>query len=168
MVVIGPGGAGKSVLGRRLGQAWELPVHHLDAAFWGPGWRPTPPDLWREVVAGLAAGDRWLIEGGYPEVLDIALARAQLAVLLDLPRRVTIPRLVLRPLRPRDRGRGDLPRGMHHVVDRDNLSWAWRWPTSDRPGILAALADFPGEQAILRSPRAVRTWLRCATADGCP
>ena len=167
VTIIGPGGAGKSVLARRLGAAWDLPVRHLDAAFWGPGWRATPPDLWREVVSGLAAGDRWVIEGGYPEVLDVVLARTELAVLLDLPRRVTLPRLVLRPVRWRDRNKGDLPRGMHHVVDRENLSWAWRWPTQHRDAALAAVSSFAaggGEAAVLHSPAEVRTWLEASIA----
>ena len=173
VVVLGMGGAGKSVLARRLGVAWTLPVLHLDAVFWGPGWRPTPPEVWREVVAGLAAGDRWVIEGAYPEVLEVALPKAQLAVFLDLPRRVTLPRLVLRPLRPRSRV--DLPRGLDHVVDRENLGWAWRWSEQERPAVLAALAAFPGEVEILRSPTQVRRWRRSfATphcwlgAQGCP
>lgn len=159
VVIVGPGGAGKSVLARRLGAAWGLPVRHLDAAFWAPGWRPTPPDMWRDVVGGLAAEERWVIEGGYPEVLDIVLARARLAVLLDLPRRVTLPRLVLRPVRIWERGRGDLPRGMHHVADRENLAWAWHWPDRDRPRVMEALEGFPGETVVLRSARAVRRWL---------
>ena len=166
MVLLGPGGAGKSVLARRLGAAWGLPVRHLDAIFWAPGWRPTPPDLWREVVAGLAEADRWVIEGNYPEVLDLVLARAQLAVVLDLPRWITLTRLVLRPLRPGDRNRGYLPRGMRHVVDRENLAWAWRWPERERPGILAALDAFSGQTVVLRSPRAIRGWLRRATTGG--
>lgn len=167
VTILGPGGAGKSVLARRLGAAWDLPVRHLDAAFWGPGWRATPPDLWREVVSGLAQDDRWVIEGGYPEVLDLLLARAELVVLLDLPRRVTLPRLVLRPVRWRDRNKGDLPRGMHHVADRDNLTWAWRWPAQHRDAALAAVSSFAaggGETAVLRSPAEVRRWLAASTA----
>ncbi|MEO5679085.1 MAG: adenylate kinase [Acidimicrobiales bacterium] len=160
VVVVGMGGAGKSVLARRLGAAWGLPVRHLDALFWGPGWRPTPPEVWRGVVAGVAAGDRWVVDCGYPEVLDLLLERAQLAILLDLPRRVTIPRLLRRPLRRRDRDRGDLPRGLRHVADRQNLAWAWRWPGRERPAVVAALAGFPGPTVVLGSPRAVRRWRR--------
>jgi len=159
VVVIGPGGAGKSVLARRLGSAWGLPVRHLDAAFWAPGWRPTPPEVWRDVVTSLAAGEAWIIEGGYPEVLDILLDRAQLALVLDLPRWLTLPRLVLRPVRRRDRDRGDLPRGMRHVVDRENLSWAWRWPTLHRPAVVQAVLAFEaagGRATVVRSRGGVR------------
>ncbi len=160
VVVVGPGGAGKSVLARRLGPACGLPVLHLDALFWGPGWNPTPPEVWRGVVEGLAVGDRWVIEGGYPEVLDVILERAQLAVVLDLPRRVTIPRLLLRPFRRRDRDRGDLPRGLRHIADGENLGWAWQWPARDRPAVVTALSSFSGETVVLRSSRDVRRWLR--------
>lgn len=159
-MVLGMGGAGKSVLARRLGAAWDLPVVHLDAVFWGPGWRPTPPEVWRGVVEGLAGADRWVIEGNYPEVLDLVLARAQLAVFLDLPRRVTLPRLLARPLRRRDREAGDLPRGLHHVADRENLGWAWNWSHRERPAVLAALEGFDGEVVVLASPAAVRRWCR--------
>ena len=162
MVIVGPGGAGKSVLARRLGSAWGLPVLHLDAAFWGPGWQPTPPEVWRGVVESLAAADRWIIEGGYPEVLSVVLARAELAVLLDLPRRVTLPRLVLRPLRRRDRRKGDLPRGMRHVIDHENLGWAWHWPDRDRPTVTSALDAFSaggGRATVLRSTAEVERWL---------
>ncbi len=120
------------------------------------------------MVEGLAAGDRWVIEGAYPEVLEVVIPRAALAVFLDLPRRVTIPRLVLRPLRPRDRAKGDLPRGMHHVADRDNLSWAWHWAERDRPTVLKAVAAFSaggGETTVLRSPGEVARWLEGATAS---
>lgn len=162
VAVLGPGGAGKSVFARRLGAMWDLPVRHLDAVYWGPGWRPTPPEVWRDVVAGLADGERWIIEGGYPEVLDLVLARADLAVVLDLPRRVTLPRLLLRPVRPRDRGQGDLPRGMHHVIDRENLSWAWHWTDRDRKSTLDTVDDFAahgGQVAVLESRAMVRRWL---------
>ena len=160
VVVLGMGGAGKSVLARRLGAAWALRVLHLDAVFWGPGWRPTPPEVWPDVVAGLASGERWVIEGAYSEVVEVALPRAQLAVFLDLPRRVTLPRLLRRPLRRRDRNRGDLPRGLGHVVDRDNLSWAWHWPARERLAVVAALDAFPGDVVVLGSRRAVRRWRR--------
>lgn len=170
-MVLGMGGAGKSVLARRLGAVWQLPVVHLDAVFWGPGWQPTPPEVWRGVVEGLVSGNRWVIEGGYPEVLDVLLDRAQLAVLLDLPRWRTLPRLVLRPVRPRDRDRGDLPRGMRHVADRENLAWAWRWPEWHRAATEDALQAFAaagGDVAVLRSPAAVRRWLRSRRSGAAP
>ena len=42
IAVIGAGGAGKPRLARTLGQALGLPVVHLDAHYYGPGWQPLP------------------------------------------------------------------------------------------------------------------------------
>ena len=38
MVIGVSAGVGKSRFARRLGEATDLPVHHLDAYFWKPGW----------------------------------------------------------------------------------------------------------------------------------
>ncbi len=42
VLIIGSGGAGKSRLSVRLGEALGIPVLHLDALFWKPGWVMTP------------------------------------------------------------------------------------------------------------------------------
>ncbi len=44
LAIVGCAGAGKSTLARLLGQILGLPVFHLDALFWRPGWVETPLD----------------------------------------------------------------------------------------------------------------------------
>jgi adenylate kinase family enzyme len=41
VLVIGSGGAGKSTFARRLAQWASLPLIHLDAIYWHPGWIET-------------------------------------------------------------------------------------------------------------------------------
>src|SRR5688572_11642762 len=41
VLVIGPGGAGKSTFANALGERTGLPVIHLDALYWRPGWVAT-------------------------------------------------------------------------------------------------------------------------------
>ena len=42
IMVIGSGGAGKSTVATEIGRLLSLPVFHLDAFFWNPGWTETP------------------------------------------------------------------------------------------------------------------------------
>ena len=50
IVIIGSGGAGKSTLAQQLGARLDLPVIHLDALYWQPGWVETPRDALEVVV----------------------------------------------------------------------------------------------------------------------
>src|SRR5262245_28035011 len=63
--IFGPNGAGKSTLARILGERLCLPVVHLDALFWNPGWVPTEKNQFREKVAKAAAASMWVIDGNY-------------------------------------------------------------------------------------------------------
>lgn len=49
VMLIGPGGSGKSTLSRKLGLLLKLPVYHLDALHWKQGWVPTPDDEWDDL-----------------------------------------------------------------------------------------------------------------------
>ncbi|WP_369974648.1 hypothetical protein [Paraliobacillus sp. X-1268] len=40
IMIIGSGGSGKSTLAKTLGEILDIPVYHLDAYFWKPGWNP--------------------------------------------------------------------------------------------------------------------------------
>ena len=53
IAVVGPGGAGKSVLATRLGAELGIPVTHLDVLYWRANWEPAPRE---EAVARTACG----------------------------------------------------------------------------------------------------------------
>ena len=59
VVILGPGGAGKSELASAIARRTGLPVVHLDRLFWRPGWRPAPRDEARRDLAAAIAAERW-------------------------------------------------------------------------------------------------------------
>src|SRR2546422_10369181 len=65
ILVIGTGGSGKSTVARRLAQRTGLPLIHLDAHYWRPGWQPTPPDEWRAEGEQPVKGPAGMIDGNY-------------------------------------------------------------------------------------------------------
>lgn len=51
------------MLARRIAAATGLPLIHLDALYWHPGWVETPKDEWARVVAELVTRDAWVMDG---------------------------------------------------------------------------------------------------------
>jgi adenylate kinase family enzyme len=57
VLVIGPGGAGKSTLANQLGELLNIEVLHLDKLYWHPGWIETPKPEWLKTVGDLLGMD---------------------------------------------------------------------------------------------------------------
>lgn len=80
VAVIGCGGAGKTVLARRLSARLGLPLTHLDDLYYGD-----PPVPFETAQRAVVDGDRWIIDGNYASTLPMRLARADTVIFLDLP-----------------------------------------------------------------------------------
>jgi len=158
ILILGPSGAGKSTLARRIGDRLELPVVHLDAIYWSPGWVPPEISRFREKMAQAAARDSWIIDGNYTSHLDLRLPRAEAVIWLDLPRYVYFTRSIWRLIRNYGRQRADVGPG---CPERFELSffrdWVWTYPARARPRHAQILANLPAEihGIILRSPAEV-------------
>jgi len=161
VLVIGSGGAGKSTFAVALGRRAGLPVIHLDALYWRPGWVEAPPDEWRATVARAIAGEAWVMDGNYGGTLAERLAAADTAIFLDLPRTLCLARVVLRWLRHAGRTRPDMAPGCPEQLTWEFVRWIWSYPRDRRPDVLRRLAALPpSTQAIvLRSPREVSDFL---------
>jgi adenylate kinase family enzyme len=99
-VIATASGCGKTTFGQALARALGVPFVELDAIHWQAGWTELDAEALRLRVEPLVERDSWVIDGSYRGKLgDLVLERADTVVWLDLPRRVWLPRLVLRTLR---------------------------------------------------------------------
>lgn len=153
IIILGPCGSGKSTLARRLGARHGLPVFHLDQAFHRPGWRPAPEAEFHAEVERIAALPAWVIDGNYKGVIASRLARADTLIYLDLPRRVTMPRVIRRIIESYGRVRADSAPGCPERVDLAFLRYAWNWNRLQRAKTRAVVAAFQGRVVVLGSRR---------------
>lgn len=141
VVILGRGGAGKSVAARRLGDITGLIVIELDALFWCPEFgAPTPHEWTRIQDELLQAQSRWILDGdlGPYDQLEPRLRRADTVLVLDFG----LARCIVRALR---RSR----------EAREFWRWTFAWRRRSRPAVMNAIANFApsADLRVVRSPR---------------
>ena len=85
-LVIGNSGSGKSSLAEGLGALVHAPIFDLDLIHWkddGYGAKQDE-DVARQKVADMAATQRWVIEGVYGWLAEVAVPRATALIWLDV------------------------------------------------------------------------------------
>jgi adenylate kinase family enzyme len=63
VAILGPSGAGKTTVGRKIAEKLDVPFVELDAIHWGAGWTEATADELRARVEPIVVGDRWVIDG---------------------------------------------------------------------------------------------------------
>lgn len=139
IMIIGPGGSGKSTLAVKLGSITNIPLYHLDALFWRPGWVPTPNDEWDEIQRELVKKDTWIIDGNYGRTMGIRMSAADTIIFFDLPRWVPVYRAMKRRIQYHGKTRPDLTEGCNEKIDWQFLKWIWNYKRTRRPTILDQL-----------------------------
>jgi adenylate kinase family enzyme len=128
IAVLGPPGAGKSHVARRLARFTGLPLVHLDQLAYQPGWRETPPEELQRLHAELLDEPEWLIDGNYAKVGKVErIGRADVAVVLAMPRRTCMLRILRRAILAYGRRRPDMAAGCPERFDPDFLRFCWHW-----------------------------------------
>lgn len=86
IAILGNSGSGKSTLAARLARDHRLESLDLDTVAWVPGQEAVardPEEAAELVRAFCARGDRWVLEGCYATLIDVALAANPVLVWLD-------------------------------------------------------------------------------------
>lgn len=151
VVLLGPGGAGKTTFGGRLAERLGARFICLDAI-----WPTCGGDAaaFRLAMTEAHAGEAWVSDGNFAlATFDLRLPRADLVIWLEPPKRLCIWRAVTRTLR---RGEPHRPRDIGKV-----LRFIWNFDRVNRPRIEALrLEHGPGAAVVrLRSRKEVDAFL---------
>jgi len=162
ILLIGAGGSGKSVMATRIAAQTGLPLIHLDALFWKPGWVETPRDEWRQIVEDLVRRDAWVMDGNYGGTLDLRLAACDTVLFLDFRPAVCLWRVLKRRVQFHNKSRPDFGSGCPERLNWEFLRWIWSYRRKRRPKILEKLsaAAAQGKKVIiLRNSKALEDFL---------
>jgi adenylate kinase family enzyme len=150
VLVIGPGGAGKSTMARRLGELLNIRVLHLDKFYWNPGWVEMPKSDWLKTVEELLAGDAWIMDGNYSGTLELRLEACDTVIFLDMARTTCIWRVLKRALMYRRKSRPDMAEGCQEKLNLEFILWIWNYSRRTRPKVLRMLEAHSPQKSVVR------------------
>jgi adenylate kinase family enzyme len=165
IVILGCSGAGKSTFARALGAKLGLPVVHLDALFWRPGWTEPEPGEFRAAVEAAVAGEAWITEGNFvSRTFDLRLPRADTVIFIHQPRWLCAFRILWRVATFFHRGsRPDLAEGCPEKFDWTFFLWTWNFEKQSQPRILEMAALYPTPITHLRGDAGMARFLAAAS-----
>jgi adenylate kinase family enzyme len=166
VAVIGSPGSGKTSIGATIAAALDAPFVELDALYHRPNWEETSVAEFRAAVADALDGPRWVVDGNYRQVADIAQGGADTIVWLDLPRWLVTSRVARRSLGrivTRERLWHGNRETLGNVLSRDParsiVAWTWQQHPKYRERYEAQLGERIWSHATvvrLRTRREIR------------
>ena len=161
ILVIGPGGSGKSTLSRTLGEILGIEVIHLDRVYWSAGWTEMPKDKWSTTVDELISRDSWIMDGNYSGTLAKRIPASDTIIFLDMPSVLCLWRIIKRRLMYRQTNRPDMADGCAERLSPEFFLWVWNYSRRTRPKVLKLLYEKRVSQKVvyLRSTREVNKFI---------
>ena len=155
--MVGVSASGKSTFARELAEKTGIPLVHMDAIMWRPGWQYVGDE---ETVARLDEESRapaWIIEGYVPkEARPFVFERADRIIHLDYAPRVAALRYLRRWLQHRRHPRPELPGSPERFSPRF-LKLVWQ--KGETSSLRRFLEDASEKVVTLSSPRQARAFL---------
>lgn len=161
ILVLGCPGSGKSTFSAKLGQRTGIPVIHLDAHFWKPGWIECDREEWKGIVAHLMEQESFIMDGNYPGTLDMRLPPSDTVIMFDYSRYLCLYRVLKRRIMNHGRTRADMGKDCPESLDFDFIKYVWNFRKNNRTKIMNKLEEHKGTKniVIFKNRREVERYL---------
>ncbi len=130
IAIIGNSGSGKSTVARKVYDFCNLPLHHLDTYFWKSNWTPPNRDEYKIIHDGLCDQDKWVIEGTNLSLWEHRMNRADVIIILKIPRYLCLWRIFKRTWKYYGKQAPGSAPGCHEGVSFKFvkfLKWVWNF-----------------------------------------
>jgi adenylate kinase family enzyme len=172
VVVQGASGSGKTTLATALASKLGTGHLELDGLYQQANWIPLDLEEFRVRVQQFAEEPRWVVDGNYRHVRDILWPLATMIVLIDLPKRVVMTRVIkrtfLRIMKREELWNGNRE-SWRNALSRDPMNniilWSWTTYSRYHDEVPREALDAVGAERIvmLKSARDVRRFLEGAS-----
>ena len=137
VIIIGPGGAGKSYFSKQLAGITNLPLYHLDNIFWKEDRTHISRDEFDKKLLEILEKEEWIIDGDYSRTYEIRMKYADTIYFLDFPLEVALAGVESRIGKPRD----DIP-WKEEIFDPEFKQWIMNWYKNTLPVLRKLLEQY--------------------------
>lgn len=163
IAIVGPSGAGKTTLAKKLSSTHDIKALHLDRLFWQRDWEKIPRDKRIDILQKRVQEKQWIIEGTYINSTNLHLLEADTIIFLDIPLLVCLPRIIKRYHKYHDGSRRrDIPEGCTEKLTILRILKVLSFPLRERTKLERNLHKFSPNKVIrLHSAKEVQSFLIC-------
>lgn len=160
IIIIGSGGAGKSTLAQKLGTMLQIPVYHLDAIHWQPGWKPMERETFIEAQHEILTQATWIIDGNYGSTMDIRLQQADTILFLHYRTIRCLYGIIKRRVQYRNKTRPDMGKDCPEKIDWEFIQWVRQFNKVKAPAIYERLNDLDNTKILVfKTPKELKKFL---------
>ncbi len=128
IMIIGPAGAGKSELSKKINKITKLPLYHLDNIFWNSDKTHLTHEEFDLKLKEILETDEWIIDGNYSRTYEMRIEKADTIIFLNYPLEVCLDGVNSRIGKQRD----DLP-WIEEEFDPEFKKWIINWFKDELP-----------------------------------
>lgn len=144
VIIIGPGGAGKSYFSKQLAGITNLPLYHLDNIFWKEDRTHISRDEFDKKLLEILEKDEWIIDGDYSRTYETRMKYADTIYFLDFPLEVALAGVESRIGKARD----DIP-WREDIFDPEFKEWIIDWYKKTEPWVYHLIDKYKGTKNII-------------------
>lgn len=165
IAILGTSGSGKSTLAQRLGRKYGLPVLHMDAVHFLPGWVERAPEEEKAIVRRFLEENEggWVIDGNYTRnCYEQRLEQADRIIVLWFGPLACLLRVVKRWRQNHGRVRDSSAPGCEEKLDAEFVRWILHdgRTAKKRAQVEAIREKYPEKYVMIRNQRELNDFIR--------